>query len=540
MSHHRLTGSSLSRSPAVVLAPTAWVRGTPLVLAHMITYLLLFTAAGSSVGSMITGIDFNTLSWLALVAGAGGLAMMVSEPDRPRIRAGRDQDAQGQARAYTLNYGTETITLEPGKPWHKLDTFKWITRGLIEEPQSLQVLKNGAVEINAERILLDDPDGPAKLELEINKHHPPSIAHHPPAISSVTFASESASTGKVRFKVKLDHLGHLMIECIRGSEHVETGLRGMPGLAQGGFMLPPHALHVDPLQRAVEIDGVRYDCTEAGACQLQEILNTRYAPQLQPEDRHPILIRENAASATGFDIEFIAIHAGGRIEVKGHLSQERLNLLQDHTRCDLLRHGIILRLSPPYLLVRRRQPDGGEERIPEIQDVHYLRVTAADLQAVLNHKVVRRTEAAHDSFPAASTTATGAPPRIRELRLVRNRQSRMFLWLECHYTQGKPSDGRAFTHHNVADLQQRGAFAHRFDISLSLDHRRLSILNQDTRSEQVVIVDNQSSDDELSHAGQLLTAALSLDPKPRPILQVPLVPTPIHLHPPQPQAPPPI
>jgi hypothetical protein len=506
----------------------------------MITYLLLFTAAGSSVGSIITGIDFFSLSWVALVAGAGGLAMIVSDPNRPRIRAGRDQDARGHPRAYTLSYGTETITLEPGKPWHKLDTFKWITRGLIEEPQSLHVLKNGAVEINAERILLDDPDGLGKLEIEINKHHPPSIAHHPPTVSSDTFASESASTGKVRFKVKLDHLGHLMIECVRGIEHVETGLRGLPGLVQGGFMLPPRALRVDPLQRAVEIDEVRYDCTDAGARQLQDILNARYAPELQPEDRHPILVRENAASATGFDIEFVAIHAGGRIEVKGHLSQERLNLLQDHTRCDLLRHGVTLRLSPPYLLVRRRRPDGGEERMPEIQDVHYLRVTAADLQEVLNHKLVRRTEASHDSFPTTSTTATGAPPRICELRLVRNRQSRMFLWLECHYTQGKSSDGRAFTHHNVADLQQRGAFAHRLDISLSLDHRRLSILNQDTREEQVIIVDNQSSDEELSRAGQLLTAALSLDPKPRPILHVPLVPTPILPRPPQPHAPPPM
>jgi hypothetical protein len=481
----------------------------------MIATLLSFTAEGCSNGSLLACTAWDLLPYLALGAVAGAFAMMSGEGPPLRVRAGRHQDADGHPQAYTLSYGNETVILEPGKPWHKVDAFKWITRGLIEEPQSLHVFGNGTVEINAERIALDDPDGITKLESEINKHHPPSIAHHPPAISSVHFANDPNTPGKVRFKVKLDHLGHLMIECVRGSERLETGLRGLNGLVQGGFMLPPQNLHVDPLQRAVEIDGVRFDCTQIGACQLQNTLNTQYAPEIQPEDRHLIQVKENAASATGFDIEFIAIHAGGRLEVKGHLSQERLNLLQDPTRCDLLRHGIILRLSPPYLLVRRRQPDGGEERIPEIQDLHYLRVTAADLQQVLNHNLVRRTDTAPVAVPALSGTLE--PPRLSELRLVRNRESRLFLWLECHYTSGKNSDGRAFTHHNVADLQNRGVFQPRFDISLSLDNRQLSILNQETHEDQVVVVDHNSPEEDLNRAGALLTAALILKaPTPSP------------------------
>jgi hypothetical protein len=486
----------------------------------MITNLVLFQEAGWSVGSIIAGVELDLFAWLALNVCACVLGMVVSATDRPRVRAGRDQDATGCPRAYTLSYGTETVTLEPGKPWHKVDTFKWIMRGLIEEPHSLHVLQSGAVEINAERINLDDPNGLTKLEFEINKHHPPSIAHHPPAVSSADFASESASSGKVQFKVKLDHLGHLMIESVRGAEHVQTGLRGLQGLVQGGFMLPPQGIHIDPLQRAIEIDGSRFECTEAGARQLQEILNTRYAPELQPDDRHLIQVKENAASATGFDIGFVAIHAGGRLEVKGHLSQERLTLLQDHTRCDLLRHGIILRLSPPYLLVRRRRPDGGEERIAGIDDVHYLRATAADLQQVLNHKLVRRSEATPDLSLANSTITAVEPPRICELRLVRNRQSRLFLWLECYYTHEKPSDGRAFTHQNVADLQHRGAFQTGFDVSLSIDHRRLSILNLDTRQEEVICLDYQSNEDDLARAGRLLTAALSPDQKPSPGVRI--------------------
>jgi hypothetical protein len=476
----------------------------------MTTSLLLLTAGGCWGGTIAAGLDGEVLTGILLVFAATGLLGVIAGQHQPqRVRAGQEQDASGHPQVYTLRYGDETVRLEPGKPWHKIDTFKWTTRGLIEEPQSLHISSNGAVEINSERITLDDPEGIAKLELEINKHHPPSIAHHPPTISRASSESEPGASRKVRFKVRLDHLGHLMMEAFRGSEHIETGLRGLQGLVESGFLLPLKTFHVDPLQRAVEIDGTRFECTEVGARQLQETLNTQYAPELQPEDRHLILIKENAASATGFDIEFIAMHAGGRLTVKGHLSQERLNLLQDPTRCDLLRQGIILRLSPPYLLVRRRLPNGGEERIPELPDTHYLRTTAGDLQQLLNHNLVRRSEPALDPQQNVSVTPGGELPRLFELRLVRNRQNRLFLWLEGHYTQGKTSDGRAFTHHNVADLQQRGAFHPHFDVSLSLDNRHLSILNKETAEEQLITVDQESCEEDLARAGQWLTRVLA-------------------------------
>jgi hypothetical protein len=494
----------------VVSAPAVRVKEEHNDLELMTTSLLLFTAGGCWVGTMVGGLSGEVAVGIALLFMATGVLGVIGGDHPPlRVRAGREQDAEGHPKAYTLRYGDETVSFEPGKPWHKIDTFKWTTRGLIEEPQSLHVFSNGAVEINSERIPLDDPEGITRLELEINKHHPPSIAHHPHNISRASADSDPGASSKVRFKVRLDHLGHLMIEALRGSEHIETGLRGLNNLVDSGFILPPQTLHVDPLQRAVEIDGTRFECTEVGARQLQETLNTRYAPELQPEDRHLILVKENAASATGFDIEFIAIHAGGRLTVKGHLSQERLNLLQDSARCDLLRHGIILRLSPPYLLVRRRLPNGGEERIPEIADIHYLRTSAAELQQLLNHSLVRRAEPALDPQRTASVRVGGDPPRLFELRLVRNRQNRLFLWLECHYTQGKASDGRAFTHHNVADLQQRGAFGAGFDVSLSLDNRCLSVLNKETAEEQNITVDQDSSEEDLARAGQLLTRALS-------------------------------
>ena len=116
-------------------------------------------------------------------------------------------------------------------------------------------------------ITLDDPEGETKLELQINKHHPPSLAHKPPVIP-LPLPSDPADFGKARFRVKLDHLGHLMIECSRGNERVETGLRGLPTLVQSGFMIKPASLHVDPLQRSIELDGVRFDCNAEGAHQL--------------------------------------------------------------------------------------------------------------------------------------------------------------------------------------------------------------------------------------------------------------------------------
>src|SRR5439155_1766335 len=78
---------------------------------------------------------------------------------------------------------------------------------------------------------------------------------------------------------------------------------------------------------------------------------------------------------TGFDIHFVTFRVGARFDVKGHLNQEQLEILQNPAKCDLLQHGVVLRLSPPHLLVRRKRPDGGEERIPEMPDIDYLRVT---------------------------------------------------------------------------------------------------------------------------------------------------------------------
>jgi hypothetical protein len=441
-----------------------------------------------------------------LMLGAGiVLATVVTTGTNRHVEARREVDPSGKSHRYTLAYGDETVTLEPGKTWVRTDTYKWVTRGLIEEPQSFQVLANGTVDINAERIAPDDPEGETKLESQINKHHPPSLAHKPPVIPVNLADLEDLETGKVRFRVRLDHLGHMMIECTRGRERVETGLRGLPTLAQGGFMIKPSSLHVDPLQRAVELDGARFDCSADGARQFEELLNQRYAPTLKADDTTQIAVRENSASATGFDIDFVTVQAGARQHVKGHLSQEKLNVLQDHQRCDLLHPGIILRISPPHLLIRRRRPDGGEEPIPELPDIHYLRTEAVQLQQILNHPLVRRRADASEAPPPQATTQSRSG--VATIRVTRNPQTRLFLWLECQHAGGR-KEGKAFTHHNVADLQHRHLFQDHFDVSLSIDNHRLSILDRRDQSERVVTLNPSSDDSDLAQATEMLTAAL--------------------------------
>lgn len=373
------------------------------------------------------------------------------------------------------------------------------------------------MEINGEKINVSDTEGTLKLEHEINKSHAaPLAAHdilaatmaHKPAAAPVTTGS-----GKIQFKVKLDHLGHLMIECVRGQEKVETGLRGLQVLVTNGLMIAPKDVHVDPLQRAVEIDGVRYEANEAGAHQLETALNTKYAAPLQAEGEGVIMIKENPAAPAGFDICFVTYHSGMRMEVKGHLSQEKLDILQDPARCDLLQPDVEFRMSPPDLLIRRKHPDGGEEHIPDLPDIQYRRTTVAELQRIFNHPQIRRTkQAVGQPLPVPAKPPSA---ELKELKLTHNPANRLLLWLEC-MTQGSGAkEGKALTHHNIADLQHRGVFQSHLDVVLSLDNQNLSILNKETHQEETIHLNPNSPDEDLQKASQLLTAALkTVSPSP--------------------------
>jgi len=460
-------------------------------------------------------------------------------PSFRHVAAEVQLDSAGKPRAFTLVLERERVVLDPVTSWAKTDHFKWVTRGIIEQPQSFHVHPDGTVEFNGEKISPTDPEGLRKLEHEINKHHETA-----PAARAPTEAGPRKPTApthpadRVSFHVKLDHFGHLQIECFAGEEKTSTGLRGLPSLIQNGLMLKPAQFHVDPMQRHLELDGVRFECNEQGAQQLEAALNARYAPKLKDPSESPVEIRENPASPSGFDIRFVTIHAGARFEIKGHLDQEKLDLLQDPAKCNLLKPGILFRLVPPLLLVRRRRSDGGEERVPEMPDLEYLRASAVELQQFFNHPLVRR-GAAGD---ASAGSDVASKPDLAVLRVRRNPQNKLVLWLESVSPKGEVFEARALTHHNLAELQHQGAFLPHLDVTLSLDSRTLSVLDRQTGQDQRLAIEPASPDNDLDRAGQWLTAALRPPPPPptstATVAQPPALDTPPLLAPPSPPSPP--
>lgn len=424
------------------------------------------------------------------------------------ITVSRVPDIDGHPKGYQLAVGAESVQLIPGRSWSQLDHHKWVVRGLIEAPQSFHVENDGSVDINGERILLSDPRGEARLQAEINKKHDvqqrsltsTTPAPHKPAPSAV-----SGRPDRVEFHVRQDPLGHALIQCLRGQERTETGLRGLAGLVQSGLMLKPRMLHVDPLQRAVEIDDVRYPCDAEGLARLEAALNEHYAPRLDGTGTGAIHVRENPASPTRFDVQFTTVRAGARFEVKGHLSEETLEVLQDPVKSGLLARGVVIKLAPPHLLFRRRTANGGEARIPEVPDLEYLHSNAIQLEAAFNHPALKNTVA-----PAAEEhrTQTLQPSSLRAIRVVRHPEARNLLWLEFD-THGEAIESRALTHHNVADLQHAHVFRDGIEVTLSFDNRVLHIFDDAAGGREAsVTLAVDASDTVLAEASRLLTEVL--------------------------------
>ena len=389
---------------------------------------ILVISLGLGFGLILSLVFLNSSAFWGLVASLLVIGVVSPGAGERRVKAGKQAGSAGSPLAFTLSLGDELVTLEPGKPWVHVDRYKWVPRGLIEEPQSFHVLRDGTVEINGEKIRLDDPDGEAKLEHEINKHHPAAFGDKRPQAPPVAAAAVAAPGDRARFKVRLDHFGHLMIQTFRGEEKTETGLRGLSNLIRAGLMLEPKRLRIDPLQRFIEVDDTRFESSEEGARRLEEVLNARYAPTSSSRPSRAIEIRENPASPTGFDIHFTTLRAGVPFEVKEHLSQSNLEILQDPAKSDLLKPGIQLRLAPPHLLVRRRRPDGGEEKVPDVPDIHYLRTSAQELEQVLNHPAIRRgggvLAAETSSMPAFASPRTLAPAPRAEARQQTSKDDR--------------------------------------------------------------------------------------------------------------------
>jgi len=163
-------------------------------------------------------------------------------------------------------------------------------------------------------------------------------------------------------------------------------------------------------------------------------------------------------------------------------------------------------LAPPLLLIRRRLPDMGEERIPELPDVNFLHCNAAQLQQALNHPLIRKNAGPVATASLHSTGDHGSA--VVQMRVVKNPEDKVLLWLQCVTAMGEILGPKAFTHHNVADLQQSGLFLPHLEVHLSLDHRRLIIQNRQSNQEEVITLDIHGPDEDLRKAGRMLTQAL--------------------------------
>ena len=71
---------------------------------------------------------------------------------RHRLAVEIEPGSTGHPELFAVAFGNERIVLSPAKSWIQLDHFKWVTRGIIEAPQSFAVHADGSVDYNGETV----------------------------------------------------------------------------------------------------------------------------------------------------------------------------------------------------------------------------------------------------------------------------------------------------------------------------------------------------------------------------------------------------
>lgn len=328
---------------------------------------------------------------------------------------------------FTLTLSGETIELLPFKNWGQLDHFKWTVRGkLPREPAGLEITLVH-VKLMGETVLLQDTAGCAKLERIFNEwlafeKQTETLARRKHAV--VAPAEPAAGTeDRLQFLVELDKLGQVHVHCRRGRDTLASiglTLTGFHSLYQQGLMRKPGQLQTAALHDWVQLDGELFSFEHGrnDAARLEQWLNTHYVPPASAGLAKEVAVYVNAASSTGFDIQFPVLVAGVPDHRRHHLDDRSLELLQDAGHCGLLHPDIIVKLVPPNLVLKQKTPDGGEQHlawvpenivtvvdeaggtktIPLSQPMNLLRLTAAELTAVFNHPAINR----HSKFGGGS------------------------------------------------------------------------------------------------------------------------------------------
>ena len=356
-------------------------------------------------------------------------------------------DRGEEAEVFTMTLDGETIDLLPLRNWSQLDVYKWRARGKLPgTPAGLEITFDH-VKITGEAVLIKDPGGPAKLQKLLNEWlvlqmrsfelaRQKAQAKPAPMEQKPPVGPESLIP---RFRVELDKEGHVHIHCVQGKETLATiglNLPGFVSLFHEGLMHKPHALKVGALHDWVELDGEIFSFEKGNndAARLEAALNNRYLSAASLGLGKEVVVFTNAASSTGFDIQFAA-KVGGVTDIRRRpLNEETLELLQSPEKCGLVPKDLVIKLSRPNFIFKRKTADGGERYLEEgpasvvtvigdegevtvidlTKPVNYLRYTAVELTAMFNHRTInQRGQAA--SGPAQASAVTGqsqvsAPP----------------------------------------------------------------------------------------------------------------------------------
>jgi len=327
------------------------------------------------------------------------------------------------AEVFTMTLGGETITLLPLRNWSQLDVYKWRARGKVPgTPAGLEITFDH-IKVASEVVSMKDPEATAKLQGLLNHwlafaRSTVELAHHKPGALPTPVKHEGSVQPEDAlpvFRVELDKQGQVRINCFQGKETLAViglNLPGFSSLVNQGLMRKPHALRVGALHDWVELEGEFFSFENGNndAGKLEQALNDRYRSAASLSKGKEVVVLANAASPTGFDIQFAAKVGGIPDYRRRPLNEESLALLQTSDRCDLLPKDLVIKLSPPNLIFKCRTLDGGERYLEEgpetvvtvtgddgevkfidlSRPVNYLRLTALDLTAVFNHPAINQ------------------------------------------------------------------------------------------------------------------------------------------------------
>lgn len=369
-------------------------------------------------------------------------------PARPHlIQVGRKciltqiSGKQVEANVFTMSLGGETIELLPFRNWGQLDVHKWRVRGkLPATPAGLEITPDH-VKVAGEVVSLNAPEAcstlqrllnewlaleQGTLELARKKNNPkPS-----PMASGLTTAAEEQP---LHFRVELDHEGQVHVRCAHGKTCLaEIGLTvlGWNSLVSQGLMRKPANLKVGALHDWVELDGEFYSFEKGrnDSERLEKVLNEKYLSSAALGQGKDVVVFTNAASSTGFDIQFAVTVGGVPDRRRRALNEETLELLQDSQRCGVLSKGLVIKMTRPTLIFKQKTPDGGEKYLDRCaenlvsvfaddgsqktidlsQPVNYLHLSAMDLTAIFNHPTINQ----HSKVTPSSQPTANGPVRV--------------------------------------------------------------------------------------------------------------------------------